>query len=65
MDTDLRVERVRKVKAKFFPDHNTKSYTRSRAIGPLILKLGTGWRSVVNFTPRPSYPTERILVNSE
>ena len=26
-----------------------------RGITPLILKLGTRWRRVVNFTPRPLY----------
>ena len=30
----------------------------NRGIAPLILNLGTRWRRVVNFTPRPLYPRE-------
>ena len=36
-----------------------KAYSGRRRTAPLILKLGTRWRSVVNFTPRPLYPRER------
>jgi hypothetical protein len=30
-----------------------------RGIAPRILDLGTRWRSVVSFTPRPLYPQEK------
>jgi hypothetical protein len=33
-----------------------KAYRGSRGTAPLILNLGTRWRWVVNFTPRPLYP---------
>jgi hypothetical protein len=32
-----------------------KAYGRSGGIAPLILKLGSGWRWVVTFTPRSLY----------
>jgi hypothetical protein len=32
-----------------------KAYWRSEAIAPCILDLGTKWRCVVSFTPRPLY----------
>jgi len=31
----------------------------SGGIAPLILDLGTRWRWVVSFTPRPLYPQEK------
>jgi hypothetical protein len=42
-----------------------KAYRGSRGIVPLILKHGTIWRRMVNFTPRPlyrRYPLNRRLV---
>jgi hypothetical protein len=36
-----------------------KAYWGSGGIAPRILDLGTGWRCVVNFTPRPLYPQGR------
>jgi hypothetical protein len=33
-----------------------------RGTPPLILNLGTRWRRVVNFTPRPLYLRKRIPV---
>jgi hypothetical protein len=35
---------------------------RARGIYPLIINLSTRWQRVVNFTPWPLYPWERILV---
>jgi hypothetical protein len=39
--------------------HAMKTYWRSGGIAPRILDLGTRWRWVVSFTPRPLYPRER------
>jgi hypothetical protein len=36
-----------------------KAYGGSGIIAPLILEVGTGWRWVVSFTPRPRTPRER------
>jgi hypothetical protein len=36
-----------------------KTYWESGGIAPRILELGTTWRWVVSFTPRPSHPRER------
>jgi hypothetical protein len=36
--------------------HAMKAYWRSGGIAPRILDLGTRWRRVVSFTPRPLYP---------
>jgi hypothetical protein len=38
-----------------------KAYWGSRIIPPHILDLGTRWRWVVNFTPRPLYPQGKSL----
>jgi hypothetical protein len=35
---------------------------RNRGLAPLILNLNASWRWVVNITPRPFYPLERITV---
>jgi hypothetical protein len=43
-------------KGEFFPVHAMKAYRGSRHIVSLILNLGTRWRCVFNFTPRPPYP---------
>jgi len=40
------------VKGKVFPFYATVAYSGSGDISPLILNLGTGWRWVVNITPR-------------
>jgi hypothetical protein len=39
--------------------HDSKEYMGRGGIAPLILNLGTRWRSVVNLTPQPLYPGER------
>jgi hypothetical protein len=39
--------------------HAMKTYWGSRGIAPHILDLGTKWRSVVSFTPRPLYPQRK------
>jgi len=39
-----------------------KEGRRSRGVAPLLLNLGTRWRSVVNFIPRPLYPRQRTAV---
>jgi hypothetical protein len=44
------------------PDHTIEAYCRSRGISPLILNLGTSWRRVLNFTPRPLCSRERAHV---
>jgi hypothetical protein len=36
--------------------HAMKTYTGSGGIAPRILDLGTRWRGMVSFTPRPLYP---------
>jgi hypothetical protein len=36
--------------------HAVKAYWGSGVIAPRIIDLGTGWRFVVNFTPRLLYP---------
>jgi hypothetical protein len=35
--------------------HDMKTYWGNGSIAPHILNLGTGWKSVVSFTPRPHY----------
>jgi len=37
-----------------------KTYWEIGGINPRILNLGTRWRWVVSFTPRPLYPTKRV-----
>jgi hypothetical protein len=37
----------------------------SRGVGPLILNLGVGWWSLVNFTPRSLFPGEGTPVPFE
>jgi hypothetical protein len=36
--------------------HAVKTYGWRSVIAPFIRDLGTRWRSVVSFTPRPLYP---------
>jgi hypothetical protein len=52
-----------KVKAKFSlcltEHHSMKAYWGSGCIAPRILDLGTRWRWVVSFTPRPLYSQGR------
>jgi hypothetical protein len=36
-----------------------KAYWESGGIAPCILDIGTSWRWLVSFTPRPLYPRER------
>jgi len=50
------------VKAKVFPAHDMKG-KGNRGMAPLILKLGTRWKWVVNFTPRPHY--SRVPIDLE
>ena len=40
--------------------HTMKAWRRSRDMAQPILNLGSGWSSVVNFTPRPHYPRGNI-----
>jgi hypothetical protein len=47
-----------KLKGKVVPLHAMKSYSGRRGIAPFILNLGSRWRLVVNFTPRPLYLQE-------
>ena len=42
-----------------------KAYRESRGITPLILNLGSRWRGMLNFTPRPLCPRERTPVHIE
>jgi len=39
--------------------------SRRRGAVPLILSLGSRWKSVVNVMPRPLYPGQRILIPNE
>jgi hypothetical protein len=39
-----------------------EAYRGNRGIAPLILHLGTAWRRVVNFIPRPLCPRESTPV---
>jgi len=48
-------------KDKIVPLHSMRAYGEWRTC-PVILKLGTGWRCVVNFTPRLLDPRETTLV---
>jgi hypothetical protein len=43
-------------KDKVFPVHAMKTYRGRRGTAPLVLNIGTRWRWVVNFMPRPHYP---------
>jgi hypothetical protein len=45
---------VVKSNGEAFYIHAMKAYGRGRA--PLVLNLGSSWRTVVNFTPWPLYP---------
>jgi hypothetical protein len=56
---------VQNVKGKAVPVHAVKAYRGTRGIAPLILNLGTRWRWVVNFTPRPLYPRKINPVRTE
>jgi hypothetical protein len=42
-----------------------KPYREGIGLTPLILNLGSRWRGMLNFTPRPLCPRERILVPIE
>jgi hypothetical protein len=56
-----------KVKGKVVPvlflneQQAIKAYCGSGGIAPRILDLGTRWRWVVSFTPRPPYPQGKSL----
>ena len=56
---------IKMVEGKVFPVHVTKAYCGSRRIAPLILHLGTKWRSVVSFTSRLLCHRERIPLSIE
>jgi hypothetical protein len=53
------VQQGKKVKVKLSlsltKHHAMKTYWGSGGIAPFILDLGTRWRSVISFTPRPLY----------
>ena len=53
----------RSVKCKVVPGHALKGCGGSRDIIPLILDLGTRWRWVVKFTPRPLCPPKQTPVS--
>lgn len=42
--------------------HAMEAYSGSRGIVPLIPDVGTRWRGVMNFTPRPLQPRQRTPV---
>jgi hypothetical protein len=42
-----------------FPVHAMKTYRGRRGTAPLTLNIGTRWRWVVNFMPRPHYPGKK------
>jgi hypothetical protein len=52
-------------KGKFVAVHAMKACRGSRGIAPLILSLGTRYRWVVNFTPRPLFRRERTSLPFE
>jgi hypothetical protein len=58
LDLAARCKNVKKVKLSLCltKHHGMKTYWRSGGIAPRILDLGTRWRWVVSFTPRPLYP---------
>jgi len=39
--------------------HAMKTYLGSGGTAPRIINLGTRWRCVVSFTPRPLYPRRK------
>jgi hypothetical protein len=45
----------KKCRLTVVPIHAMKAHRGSGGIAPLILDLGTKWRSAVNLTPRPLY----------
>jgi hypothetical protein len=45
--------------SKCFTGHGMKANRGSKCTPPFIIKLGTRWRKVVNFTPRPLHPREK------
>ena len=45
---------------KFFPVHVMKTYEGNSGIALLTLNLGSKWRWVVSFTPRPIYPLGKL-----
>jgi hypothetical protein len=52
-------------KSKAAPVQAMKIYRGNASIAPLILTLGTRWRWVVNFTPRPLYHLESAPIPIE
>jgi hypothetical protein len=60
---EMSVTKVKKVKLSLWflltEHHATKAYWGSGGIAPCILDLGTRWRWVASFTPRPLYPQEK------
>ena len=52
-------------KEKLFPAHVINAYSGIRGKVLLIPRLGTAWRWVVSFTPRPLRPRERTTVHTE
>ena len=50
---------------KVFLGHAAKAYRGSRGTAPPILNLGTKWKRVTNFTPRPLYPRTRTAVTTD
>jgi hypothetical protein len=52
-------------KSKAAPVHDVKTYSGSKCIAALILKLGTSWRWAFNFTSRPLYHLESAPISTE
>jgi hypothetical protein len=52
-------------KRNVFLVHALMAYKGSRGIAPPVLNLGTRWTCVINFTPRPYYPREKIPIRIE
>ena len=54
--TQKNVSNTKHINSAVIYFHATKAYGGSISIVPLTFNLGTKWRWVVNFTPRPLYP---------
>ena len=56
MSVQTKFQNSEKVKGKVVPVHCMKSYKGSRRTAEFLLKLGNGWRWVVNLPPQGKYP---------
>jgi hypothetical protein len=48
-----------------FPFHAIEEHSETGGKVPLILNLGTRWKAVASFTPRPLYPSKTTQVPTE